>query len=154
MKTTIALWLILLGIVLAPLAYVGTQNGALAQQGLGYGQSVGPGGISPWNCYPSGCDSSSYVTPVTVSALSGCSTGGTPAVAGNQHRLLVTAGTTASTTCTITWPLTRQAAPNCSLTPHTAAAVGGFITVENATTLTWTFTSVASSVWDVVCFGP
>jgi hypothetical protein len=91
---------------------------------------------------------------VGVSALTGCATGGTPAVFGNQNALLVTAGTTASTTCTITWPSTRAQTPNCSVTPHTAAAVGGFITVENTTTLTWTYTSVASSVWDVICIGP
>jgi hypothetical protein len=92
--------------------------------------------------------------PVTVTALSGCSTGGTPSVTGDQKFLIVTAGTSASATCTITWPVTRTVAPICVITAGTAAAVAPFITVVNTTTLTWTYTSVASSVWYIHCQGP
>lgn len=125
----------------------------VAAQQPNFGQFVGPGTASQWTCYTPGCDTAGIVTAVTAAALTGCSSGGTPIVAGNQLHMLVTAGTSASSTCTITWPTVRQYAPNCVVTPHTAAAVNGFITVENTTTLTWGFTSIGSSVWDVVCLG-
>ena len=96
-------------------------------------------------------------TPVAVAALTGCSTGGSPAVVGDQKALLVTAGTSASTTCTITWPVTRSAAPNCSIIGANAASnlAGLTITTMSTSALTWTWTtSTASTAWSVICMGP
>jgi hypothetical protein len=119
-----------------------------------YAWAIDPANVGSYvlQSMPAGYQSP-VTTAVTVTALTGCVTGGSPAVVGNQSAMLVTAGTTASATCTITWPTTRLSAPNCAISAHTAAAGAAFTTVENTTTLTWTFTSTASTVWDVLCVG-
>jgi len=90
--------------------------------------------------------------PVTVSALSGCVTGGTPALSGTQKFMRVTGGSTAQTTCTITWPVPRSVAPSCVIQGETVAL--STQSVNNTTTLTWTFASTASTVWNIACQGP
>ena len=155
MKKAIACWTILLGIALAPLGI------AIAQIGPG-----GPGGanVGVGTSFDASIDASLYgtaagqrtsgSTPVTVTALTGCVTGGSPTVAGNEQALMVTAGTTTSTTCTITWPKVRNNAPVCAITGHTAAAGLPSTTVESTTALTWTWpTTTVSTIWDVICFG-
>ena len=138
MTRILGLCALLFAIVMTPLA--------LAQQ-FG-GAQVGPGAS-----YNATVANYLYGPKLATANLSGCSTGGTPSLVGSTTASLVTAGTTASTTCTITWPATRSVAPNCAITGHTSAAGAPFITVESTTVLTWTFTSAASTVWDVLCFG-
>ena len=155
MKKVIASWAVLLGLALAPIGI------ALAQIGPGGqgGANVGPG-----TAFDASIDASLYgtaagqrtsgSTPVTVSALTGCSTGGTPALTGNEQALQITGGTTTSVTCTVTWPKVRNNAPVCSITGHLASAGLPSITVESTTALTWTWpTTSVSTVWDVICFG-
>jgi hypothetical protein len=118
--------------------------------GQAYAQSYGTG-IGAGTSFGASVAQYFYGQAVATSQLSGCSAGGSPSLTGNTAAMLVTAGSTASTTCTITWSPARPAAPTCAITSHTAAAGAPFITVESTTTLTWTFTSVGSSVWDVIC---
>jgi hypothetical protein len=92
---------------------------------------------------------------MTVAALSGCSAGGTPSLSGTQEAFRLTAGTTTSATCTITWPFPRTNVPVCVIMSETAATNAGLAVGTNSTTtLTWSWTTtVVSSVWDVVCKG-
>ena len=127
---------------------------ALAQSPAGL-PSVGPG--SSFNLQIESYFFNDY--PVTVAALSGCSTGGSPSVLGNQKLFLVTAGTTTSTTCTITWPVPRNTSPPiCAVTAANAAAQSGgvvAITTNSTTAFTWTWsTTQSSTAWDVICMGP
>ena len=89
---------------------------------------------------------------LALSNLSGCITGGSPTLVGNQGGIAkVTGGTTAQTTCTITWPVAWKVAPICNISGETVGLPAQ--TVTSTTVLTWTFASTASTVWDVICFG-
>ncbi len=138
-------------IILAAALAIGVSFGA---RHLGFAQNLTPS-PGPGSQFNASIESYNADFPVTVAALTGCSTGGSPTVVGNQKGALVTAGTGTSTTCTLTWPVSKSVAPNCAVTGHTAAAGLPSITVESTTVLTWTWpTTTASTVWDVVCVGP
>lgn len=116
-----------------------------------YGQAVGAG--SSFNL---STENYLYGGPqLSVSNLTGCATGGSPSLVGDLYHAKLTAGTTTSTTCTITWPITRSEAPVCVLQLDTSGPVVPIIiTVENTTTLTWTWgTTTPSTVWDIICMG-
>jgi len=125
----------------------GFETPAAAQTQPNFGQAVGPGTsgfLQNWAAQ-------FYGYPLAVSNLTGCATGGSPSVTGSQASFRVVAGTTASTTCTITWPITRSQIPVCNITGETTALLT--VTTNSTAALTWTFASTASTVWDVNCLG-
>lgn len=135
------------GLVLAAL---GLPLGYVVAQQPNYGQTLGPG-----SAFNATIENYLYGGPqLALTNLTGCVTGGSPTLVGNNMGALVTAGTTASTTCTITWPVVRSVAPQCVIQGRTAAAGVPVVTVMSTSALTWTFTSTASTVWDIVCSGP
>ena len=136
-------YLAALAIVLAPLGLVQAQAPA------------GLPGVGPGSSFNSTIENYLYAGPqLSLSNLTGCATGGSPALVGNNMGALVTAGTSAATTCTITWPVVRSVAPQCVIQGRVAGAGVPVVTVMSTSALTWTFTSTASTVWDIVCSGP
>jgi hypothetical protein len=134
-----------LGFVLAAL---GLPLGYVAAQQPNFGQTVGPG-----SAFNLSVENYLFAGPaVATTDLTGCVTGGSPSHAGTQAFSKVTGGTTAQTTCTVTWPVVWSAAPKCQITGETTPVLT--ITAMSTTALTWTFASTASTVWDVACFGP
>ncbi len=94
---------------------------------------------------------------ITTAAVgAGCnSTGVAIGGAATQSSFQLTCGSTAVSSFTITWPVTRLSKPTCNITPETSVAAAGIsITTNNTTTLTvgWT-TPTASTVWDITCNG-
>lgn len=142
----------LFGVFAAALTLVALSPAYLLAQAPGGLPSIGPG-----SAFNSTIENYIYSGPQLATAnLTGCITGGSPTLVGNYYAMKVTAGTSAATTCTVTWPVTRSVAPQCLIQSETAlqGATPIVVTVQNTTTLTWTYVSTASAVFDIVCFGP
>jgi hypothetical protein len=73
--------------------------------------------------------------------LSACITGGSPAIAGTDFAGVITAGSTASTSCVVTFGTAFQTAPNCVVTWQTGPlAAMSWTTSTTALTITQTST--------------
>lgn len=83
-------------------------------------------------------------------ALTACITGGSPTLAGTDFAGLITAGTTASTSCVVTFGTAFQTAPNCVVTWQTGP-LAAMSWTTSTTALTITQTSNASSKISYVC---
>ena len=77
-------------------------------------------------------------------ALSACITGGTPKIVGTDFMGTITAGTTASTSCVVTFSTPFATAPNCSVT-WASGPLAAMSWTTSTTALTITQTSNASS---------
>lgn len=76
--------------------------------------------------------------------LSACITGGTPTLVGTDFSGVVTGGTTASTSCVVTFGTAYQTAPNCVVSWQTGP-LAAMSWTTSTTALTITQTSNASS---------
>jgi len=83
-------------------------------------------------------------------ALSACITGGTPTLVGTDFAGNITAGTTASTTCTVTFGRAYVTAPNCIVSWKTGP-LAAMSWTTSTTALTITQTSNASSQISYIC---
>ena len=77
-------------------------------------------------------------------ALSACATGGTPGIVGTDFSGVITGGTTASTSCVVTFGTAFQTAPNCVVSWQTGP-LAAMSWTTSTTALTITQTSNASS---------
>jgi hypothetical protein len=115
------------------------------------------GGFKLQNVSGSGLNEAAYWADAddawitTVAIGTGCGTGSP--ITGDQNNFHLVCGTTAAASFTITWPRTRLAAAQCSVTPYTSGVGTPTITTNNTTTLTVGFISTASTAWDVRCTG-
>lgn len=82
--------------------------------------------------------------------LTSCATGGSPAIAGTDFSGVITAGTTASTTCTLTFGTAFITAPNCVVSWQTGP-LAAMSWTTSTTALTITQTSNASSKIAYIC---
>lgn len=83
-------------------------------------------------------------------ALTACVTGGTPTLVGTDFSGTITAGSTASTSCVVTFGKAFVTAPNCLVTWASGPLAAMSWTVST-TALTITQTSNASSVISYLC---
>ncbi len=90
----------------------------------------------------------SGVTPV----LTGCITGGTPTITGTDFAGTIVAGSSASTSCVVTFGTAFLAAPNCLVTWNTGP-LAAMSWTTSTTALTITQTSNASSGITYLCTG-
>ncbi len=82
--------------------------------------------------------------------LTSCVTGGSPLITGTDFSGVITAGTTASTTCTVTFGTAFVTAPNCVVAWQTGP-LAAMSWVTSTTALTITQTSNASSKIAYIC---
>lgn len=82
--------------------------------------------------------------------LSACITGGSPTLVGTDFAGLITGGTTASTSCVVTFGTAFITAPNCVVTWQTGP-LAAMSWTTSTTALTITQTSNASSKISYVC---
>jgi hypothetical protein len=87
-------------------------------------------------------------TPV----LSACITGGTPTIVGTDWVGQINAGSTASTSCVVTFTQAYAAAPTCFVT-WSSGPLAAMSWTTSTTALTITQTSNASSVIEYQCTG-
>jgi hypothetical protein len=86
--------------------------------------------------------STTRLAPAPV--LSACITGGTPTLVGTDLSGVITGGTTASTSCVVTFGTAYQTAPNCVVTWQTGP-LAAMSWTTSTTALTITQTSTASA---------
>lgn len=79
-----------------------------------------------------------------VPVLTACITGGTPALVGTDFQGTITGGTTASTSCVVTFGTAFQVAPNCNVS-WKSGPLAAMSWAVSTTALTITQTSNASS---------
>lgn len=89
---------------------------------------------------------------VTAPALTGCITGGTPTLVGTDWVGQINAGSTASTSCVVTFATAYLAAPTCFVT-WSSGPLAAMSWTTSTTALTITQTSNASSVIEYQCTG-
>lgn len=82
--------------------------------------------------------------------LSACITGGTPTLVGTDFSGVITGGTTASTSCVVTFGTAFQTAPNCVVSWQTGP-LAAMSWTTSTTALTITQTSNASSKIAYIC---
>jgi ABC-type phosphate/phosphonate transport system substrate-binding protein len=82
--------------------------------------------------------------------LSACVTGGSPTLVGNDFAGVITGGTTASTSCVVTFGTAYVTAPNCVVTWQTGP-LAAMSWTTSTTALTITQTSNASSKIAYMC---
>lgn len=82
--------------------------------------------------------------------LTGCSTGGSPLITGTDLSGVITAGTTASTSCVVTFGTAFVTAPNCVVSWQTGP-LAAMSWTTSTTALTITQTSNASSKIAYIC---
>jgi hypothetical protein len=82
--------------------------------------------------------------------LSACITGGTPTLVGTDFAGLITSGTTASTSCVVTFGTAFVTAPNCAVTWQTGP-LAAMSWTTSTTALTITQTSTASVKIAYIC---
>lgn len=83
-------------------------------------------------------------------ALTACITGGTPTLVGTDFSGVITGGTTASTSCVVTFGVAFQTAPNCVVSWQTGP-LAAMSWTTSTTALTITQTSNASSKIAYIC---
>ena len=89
-----------------------------------------------------------------VPVLSACITGGTPALAGTDFSGVLTSGTTASTSCVVTFGTAFQTAPNCVVAWQTGPlAAMSWTTSTTALTITQTSTASVKIAWSCTSIG-
>lgn len=93
--------------------------------------------------------STTKVGPVPV--LSACITGGSPLLVGTDFAGVLTAGTTASTSCVVTFGTAFQTAPNCVVTWQAGGPPATYSWTTSTTALTITQASTASSKIAYIC---
>src|SRR5258705_94461 len=93
--------------------------------------------------------STTRLAPVPV--LSACITGGSPGLVGTDFAGVLTAGTTASTSCVVTFGTAFQTAPNCVVTWQAGGPPATYSWTTSTTALTITQASTASSKIAWVC---
>lgn len=86
----------------------------------------------------------------TPPALSACITGGSPTLVGTDLSGVITGGTTASTSCVVTFGSAFQTAPNCVVSWQTGP-LAAMSWTTSTTALTITQTSNASSKIAYIC---
>ncbi len=86
-----------------------------------------------------------------VPVLSACITGGSPTLVGTDFAGVLTAGTTASTSCVVTFGTAFQTAPNCVVTWQAGGPPATYSWTTSTTALTITQASTASSKIAWVC---
>lgn len=86
-----------------------------------------------------------------VPVLSACITGGSPALVGTDFAGVLTAGTTASTSCVVTFGTAFQTAPNCVVTWQAGGPPATYSWTTSTTALTITQASTASSKIAWIC---
>jgi hypothetical protein len=86
----------------------------------------------------------------TAPVLSACVTGGSPKIVGTDFAGTITAGTTASTSCVVTFGHAFVTAPNCVVTWNTGP-LAAMSWTTSTTALTITQTSNASSGISYMC---
>lgn len=82
--------------------------------------------------------------------LSACVTGGSPTLVGTDFSGVITGGTTASTSCVVTFGTAFQTAPNCLVTWQTGP-LAAMSWATSTTALTITQTSTASTQIAYLC---
>jgi hypothetical protein len=92
--------------------------------------------------------STTRLAPAPV--LSACITGGTPTLVGTDLSGVITGGTTASTSCVVTFGTAFQTAPNCVVSWQTGP-LAAMSWTTSTTALTITQTSNASSKIAYIC---
>lgn len=90
-------------------------------------------------------------TPVLTTTTSVCG-GATAAIVGSNYTFSVTEGTTASTSCVVTFNPAFVTAPVCQASLNNVVDAA-FKIATTATTLTATQTSASSNVLNVICMG-
>jgi hypothetical protein len=119
-----------------------------------------PGYMSGYSSQPSpvcgvqGCSQNS----VNLPAITGtCLTagGGTSAVSAGSNAFAgrITCTSTANTTATITWATAKLAVPFCVVTAETATAAPILTITPLAASLSWTYASTVSPIFDYICIG-
>jgi hypothetical protein len=83
-------------------------------------------------------------------ALTACITGGTPLITGTDFAGVITAGSTASTSCVVTFGTPFQTAPNCAVTWQTGP-LAAMSWTTSTTALTITQTSTGSVKISYIC---
>lgn len=128
----------------AGLAWAQTKSVQLSQDPTGtIGYDTGGGVYLPGHLL-----SNTKVAPAPV--LSACITGGTPTLVGTDFEGLITAGSTASTSCVVTFGTAFTVAPNCVVTWMTGP-LAAMSWTTSTTALTITQTSNASSKITYIC---
>ncbi len=89
-------------------------------------------------------------TPHPAPALTACITGGTPTLVGTDFSGVITAGSTASTSCVVTFGQAYVTAPNCVVSWQTGP-LAAMSWTTSTTALTITQTSIASSKIAYIC---
>jgi hypothetical protein len=135
--------LLILGLGLG-FAYAQTKSVQLSQDATGtIGYDTG-GGVY----FPGHILSNTKVGPAPV--LSACITGGTPTLTGTDFSGAIVAGTTASTSCVVTFGTAFVTAPNCVVSWQ-SGPLAAMSWATSTTALTITQTSNASSKIAYVC---
>lgn len=139
-----------IGLILAlslGLAYAQNANQAvqLSQDPTG---KVGYDNIQGGIYLPGHLLSTTRLGPAPV--LSACITGGTPTLVGTDLSGVITGGTTASTSCVVTFGTAFQTAPNCVVSWQTGP-LAAMSWTTSTTALTITQTSNASSKIAYIC---
>jgi hypothetical protein len=83
--------------------------------------------------------------------LSACVTGGTPGIAGTDFAGVITAGSTASTSCVVTFGTAFVTAPNCVVTWQAGGPPATYSWTTSTTALTITQASTGSAKIAYVC---
>ena len=83
-------------------------------------------------------------------ALTACITGGTPTLVGTDFAGTINAGSTASTSCVVTFGKAFTTAPNC-VVAWASGPLAAMSWITSTTALTITQTSNASSVINYIC---
>ena len=91
-------------------------------------------------------------TPGAPPVLTACITGGSPTITGTDFAATIVAGTSASTSCVVTFGTAFLAAPNCLVTWNTGP-LAAMSWTTSTTALTITQTSNASSGITYLCTG-
>lgn len=131
--------LILAGFISFALAQSANQAMQVSQDPTG---KIGYDNIQGGIYLPGHLLSTTRLAPVPV--LSACVTGGSPTLTGTDFMGTIVAGTTASTSCVVTFGTAFQVAPNCNVSWKTGPLAAMSWTVST-TALTITQTSNASS---------
>jgi len=131
-----------LGFALAQSANRGVQ---LSQDSTGF---VGFDNVQGGMYLPGHLLSTTRLGPAPV--LSACITGGTPTLVGTDLSGVITGGTTASTSCVVTFGTAFQTAPNCVVSWQ-SGPLAAMSWATSTTALTITQTSNASSKIAYIC---
>jgi len=91
------------------------------------------------------------ISPASVPTTGNCGTGG-GSVSGNDTFGTITTGSSATTSCMLTFAITYTSAPNCVVTPVGAANSGLYITPVTSS-FTLTYTSATSQKFSYMCMG-